>query len=101
MDTLTDLNRSVIKELYDILSLYKTKQYCSKNKFSVDPFKLLKSAIKLEKEMGITTDIIMKEIEKENLLDINNKQLQLSCAPAKVFKESAVKYYNIKHVQVD
>lgn len=99
MDTLIDHDRSVIKEFYHVLSFYKTK-YSLKHKFSEDPYKSLKSAIKLEKEMENTGNILMDEIEKENLIDINNKQLQLSCAPAKVFKENAIKYYNIKHVQV-
>lgn len=100
MDTLIDHNRSVIKELYNILSLYNTK-YSLKYKFSEDPYKSLKSAIKLEKEMGNKGKDLIDEIEKENLIDFNNKQLQLSCAPAKVFKEIPVKYYNIKHVQVE
>lgn len=82
-----------------MISLYKLK-YSTKFKFPDDAYKSIKSAIKLDKNIEITMDIIVKEIEKLNLLSANYKKLELVCESAKGSNEKTKNYYNIKHVQV-
>lgn len=100
MELLFDNNRLTIEELYDIISVYKVK-YGLKNKLPDDTFKSLKSAIKLDKDIGNTNKFIIEEMEKENLIESNAKQLKLVCESIKDSNKNANrKYYNIKQLQV-
>lgn len=85
--------------MYDIISIYKV-QYSSKNKIPDDSFKYLKAAVKLEKEIENTTKIITEEAEKENLFSFNYKQLELVYETIQNSNKNPIKYYSIKHVQV-
>lgn len=85
--------------MYNIISLYKLK-YSTKFKLPDDAYKSIKSGIKLDKDIEITMDNIVKEIEKLNLISANCKQLELACESAKDSNEKTNKYYNIRHVQV-
>lgn len=101
MELLFVNNRLIIDELYDIISIYKVK-YGLKNKLPDDTFKSLKSGLKLDKDITNMIKSIVKEMEKENLLDSNAKQLKLICGSIKDFNENMTrKYYNIEHVQVN
>lgn len=99
MQQLFEFNITDKDELYNILSLIKVK-YNSKNKLPDDTHKSLKSAIKLEKEIENTTKTIIEEIENENLIDSNSKQLELVMDSVRNSNEKQIKYYNIKHIQV-
>lgn len=99
MDVLFNNNHTVIEDLYNYISIHKV-HYNSKNKIPDDLFKYLKTAVKLEKEIENTTKIIIEEIEKENLFNLNSKQLILVCEFLKNSNKNAIKYYSIKHVQV-
>lgn len=98
MEILLDNNQLVIEELFDIISIYKVK-YNSKNKLPDDTYKYLRAAIKLDKEIGNTTKFFIDEIEKDNFTNLNSKQLELVCLPAKNY-ENTIKYFNIKHILV-
>lgn len=99
MELLFDNNHTSIKELYNIISLYKVK-YSLKNKLPDDTYKSLKSAIKLEKEIEISIKIIVEELEKENIKHSNSKQLEFVLESVKNSNENKTMYYNLKHVQV-
>lgn len=98
MEILFDCNHLIIDDIYTFISIYKIK-YNSNNKLPDDTYKSLKSAIKLEKEIGNTTKTIIEEIEKENVINSNTKQLESVCESIKDSK-NIIKYSNIKHIQV-
>jgi len=99
LETIIDYNRIVIEDVFNVISFFKIKGSL-KNKLSEDPYKLLKNATKLEKEIENTIQSVIEEIEKENSIIENVKQLDLMSGSVENSKENGIKYYNIKHVQV-
>lgn len=99
MEELLNSNHKCIEDLYNIISIFKVK-YNSKNKLPDDVHKSLKSAIKLDKEIKYSTKCIIEDMEKENSVNSNSKQLQLVCESVKSSFINTGKFYNIKHVQV-
>lgn len=99
LETLSDQNHTAIEDVYNIISLYKLK-YSTTFKLPDDAYKSIKSGLKLEKDIENTMDIIVKEMEKLNLIGVNYKQLELACESAKGSNEKTKKYCNIRHVQV-
>lgn len=85
--------------MYSIISLFRSKPN-SKNKIPDDLYKALKTAHKLEKEIESTTQQTIEEIEKENVNNLNSKQLESVCKLGKPWNDNAPMYHNLKQIQV-
>lgn len=89
----------VIEDLYNIIRFYNVKNN-AKYKLPEETYKTLKSANKLENEIGNTTQIIINQAEIDNSNRFNSKQLESTCDTLRNYNKYTTKYYNIKHVQV-
>lgn len=99
MEILVDYNHLIIEDTFNIISLYKVK-YNLKSNLTDKIYKLLKSAIKLDKVFENNRSIFIEEIEKENIINSSSEQLELVSKSLKNAIENQIKYFNFKDIQV-